>query len=367
MAVTNDLSADRRVLRHADTLAEAGCRVTLIGRELPWSKPADTRHEVVRLRLKHLRGWRFYAEFNRRLASELRRLKPDIVWANDADTLPGCHAGRRKGAALVMDAHEMFPEVPELMHKPLVRWVWRTVERSLMPRCDALLTVCDSLADHYRQELGVSMEVVRNIGRRAPVDAEPPALPGSGPVLLYQGAVNLGRGVDWAIDAMEFLPECRLVVAGAGDLLGQMQSYAASKPWAGRITFLGQLTPTALAALTPLAAVGLVMLEDMGKSYHCALPNRVGDFVQAGVPMVVSDLPEMARVVRRYHVGEVMADSGAAALADAARRVLERQWHEADFDKARADFEWDKERKRLLAVLRLAASRRGLGPIDTDL
>ena len=61
--------------------------------------------------------------------------------------------------------------------------------------------------------------------------------------LLYQGAVNLGRGVDWAIDALEYLPQCRLVVAGRGDLLQAMQTYAAAKPWADRVLFLGHVPP----------------------------------------------------------------------------------------------------------------------------
>ena len=167
----------------------------------------------------------------------------------------------------------------------------------------------------------------------------------------------MGRGVDWAIDALEWLPQCRLVVAGDGDLLEQMKAYAARKPWADRITFTGRVTPEALAALTAKADVGLVMLEDMGLSYRYALPNRVGSFVQAGVPIVVSDLPEMAAVVRRFGVGEVIEELGVKsyelrvkALAEAVERVLARKWTEADFAAAREDMDWNKEKKKLLDI-----------------
>ena len=339
MAVSNDLGTDQRVARHRQALSEAGYDVVVLGRnELP------TRHR---------RGWRFYLELNRAIARKAARLLPDIVWANDTDTLPGCYAAaRRCHAKLAMDCHELFPEVPEIRHKPLVKWVWRTTERCLMPRCDALLTVCDSIAEHYRLRYCVSMTVVRNLAQ--PLDGAPDS--GDSPVdadacykmLLYQGKVNLGRGVDWAIDALEWLEDCRLTVAGDGDLLEQMRAYAAAKPWADRIAFTGRIAPEELHRLTPRADVGLVMLEDMGLNYHYALPNRIGDFVQAGVPMVVSDLPEMSAVVKRYRIGEVMREPGAQALAESVKKVLAHGKGNYDFGAARKNMDWNKEKTKLI-------------------
>ena len=160
--------------------------------------------------------------------------------------------------------------------------------------------------------------------------------------------MNLGRGVDWAIDALEWLEDCRLVVAGDGDLLEQMKAYAASKPWADRVTFLGRIAPDTLHRLTPQADVGLVMLEDMGLSYHYALPNRIGDFVAAGVPLVVSDLPEMSAVVHRFRIGEVMSEPGARALAEAVKKVLAKGKDGYDFTPARRDMDWNKEKQKLI-------------------
>lgn len=362
MAVTNDLVTDRRVDRHCHTLTEAGYDVVLIGRELPESIPVERSYPTVRMKLRHRRGWRFYAEYNLRLAALLRKMDFDAVWANDLDTLPGCWmTARRRRCPLVLDCHEIFPEVPEIRHKPLVKAVWRTVEK-LMPRCDALLTVCNSLADYYHTKYGVKMMVVRNISGQRKVDGEKWKVE-SGKTqlstLLYQGAVNVGRGVDWAIDALEWLPECCLVVAGGGDLLAEMKAYAASKPWVNRIQFLGQVPPSELTVLTAAADVGLVMLEEMGLNYHFALPNRIGDFVAAGVPMVVSDMPEMAAVIERYGVGEVIgrlhdADgrAKAKALAEAVKKVLSREWKDSDFEEARQDMDWDKEKEKLIEIIK---------------
>ena len=361
MAATGDLMTDRRVQRHADALREAGCEVVTLGRN--------------DLGVKHRRGWMFYAEYNHRLWRRLRGEHADVVWANDADTLPGAWLGSRKGKArLVMDAHELFSEVPEIQHKALVRRVWRTVERTLMPRCDATLTVCQSIADYYGARYGVEMTVVRNVSARPTEGAAHPKVDGDADrMLLYQGCVNLGRGVDWAIDALEWLPDCRLVVAGDGDLLEEMKAYAAAKPWSDRISFTGRLMPDELERLTPQADVGLVMLEDMGVSYHYALPNRIGDFVAAGVPMVVSDLPEMAAVVRMFGVGEVIdrphgADdrAKAQALAQAVQRVLARQWSADDFAAAREDMDWNKEKQKLTAIVEKTRRRTTSTDIETS-
>lgn len=343
MAVTNDLMTDRRVKRHAATLREAGYDVLLIGRN--------------DLKLKHRRHWQFYAEYNWRLLWRLLREGMDIVWANDTDTLPACWmAARLRRKKLVMDSHEIFPEVPELVDRHRVKRVWERIEDFLLPRCDANLTVCHSVADYYLRRYGVEMAVVRNISAKPRTEypvADEGLLPASPlATLLYQGAVNKGRGVDWAIDALEMLTDCRLVVAGVGDLYDETRAYAEGKPWCDRIVFLGRLAPERLEALTPMARVGLVMLEDMGLNYHFSLPNRIGDFVAAGVPMVVSDLPEMAAVVRRFGVGEVIdkEKDKVQGLVEAVRRVMDRKWEDSDFDEARRDMDWQREKEKLLAV-----------------
>ncbi|MCR5588465.1 MAG: glycosyltransferase [Bacteroidales bacterium] len=352
---------DQRVARHIAVLRDAGCEVVTVCRtDIP---------------VRYRRGWRFYAAFNWRLwrwiRREVRSGRCDVVWANDTDTLLGCWMAVRKRRTergerrvkLVMDAHELFPEVPEIVDKPVVKWVWRMIEKWLMPQCDALITVCQSIADYYKEKYGVEMTVVRNLqgsGCQSASARQQDEAVGSkeGHVMLYAGKVNVGRGVDWAIDALEWLPECRLVVAGDGDLLEEMKEYAAQKAWADRVEFTGRLMPEEMAALTAKADVGLVMLEDRGLSYHYALPNRVGAFVQAGVPMVVSDLPEMARVVRTYGVGAVIEGkngserTNAEALVEAVKRVLAREWKEEDFVAARQDMDWNKEKVKLLECLK---------------
>lgn len=313
MAVTNDLVTDQRVDRSCMALAEAGYEVTLVGRKLRSSfAVAPRRYRTQRMRLLFHRSAFFYAEYNLRLFFKLLVAQADVFYANDTDTLLACCcAARLRHKRLVFDAHELFPEVPELVDKPQVRKVWAWVERKCLPHVDVAFTVCQSVADEYFRRYGVKMNVLRNLPDWQREDCldngnlgseqESYRLPPR--TILYQGAVNVGRGVQELIDAMEFLPECHFVVAGNGDLLETLRDYAQSKPWSERVIFLGRVEPKQLHNLTIQARLGVCLLEDLGLNYRYSLPNRIADFAQAGVPILATDFCEIRNVIETYHIG----------------------------------------------------------------
>jgi glycosyltransferase involved in cell wall biosynthesis len=125
-------------------------------------------------------------------------------------------------------------------------------------------------------------------------------------ILIYQGALNIGRGIELMIEAMRHLPEYRLVIAGFGSIEDLLQKLAAARPFAKQISFTGYLMPMELRKLTATAILGMSLEADKGASYHFALPNKLFDYIQAGVPVLVSDLPEMRAVVVEHGVGEVL-------------------------------------------------------------
>ena len=392
MAVTNDLLTDQRVDRSCRALKEAGYEVTLIGRRLPESAALEGRpYRCVRMRLLFRRSAWFYAEYNVRLLLRLLTMPADAFYANDSDTLMACcwaaRLRRRTFAGdkmrLLFDAHELFPDVPELVDKPMVRRVWQWVERRCLPRVDAAFTVSQSVADEYRRRYGVEMTVVRNLPLRIEngelrIENYPGAaalnVTGDTPaqlstvncqVVWYQGAVNVGRGVRELVDVMGRLPQCRLVVAGDGDLLESLQGYAATLPWTERVDFRGRMRPEELRKLTPTADLGVCLLEDMGLSYRCALPNRVGDYAQAGVPMVATGFEEIRRVIEEYGIGTLTEACPTVKEGEEYEQYLDRladtitttlqQWktmpqEERDrrFAQARKELCWENEKKMLL-------------------
>ena len=155
--------------------------------------------------------------------------------------------------------------------------------------------------------------------------AEPlPAEKGDGSVILYQGAVNVGRGVREVADAMEYLPQCRFVVAGDGDELEAMRHYVAALPWHDRITLLGRVEPERLHRLTVTADLGICLLEDRGLNSRYSLPNRIADFAMAGVPILATDFPEIHRVLEEYGTGTLTEPCPTVKSGEAYRQYIRR-------------------------------------------
>lgn len=391
VAVTNDLLTDQRVDRTCRTLAEAGYRVTLVGRRFRNSRTLPEReYQTNRMQLIFTKSALFYFEYNFRLFLRLLRLRPDAVWANDTDTLLACTlAARLLRRPLIFDAHELFPEVPELVGRPRVKAVWQWIEKKCLPHVKVAYTVCQSVAEEYQRRYGVEMHVVRNLQSGYSGSTQPPVgkadsihnsveqmeIPPTScsnhnghNILLYQGAVNVGRGVREAIDALEWLPEYRLVVAGDGDQRKELQAYTASLPWGERVTFTGRVEPQALHEITKSADLGLCLLEDLGLNYRYSLPNRVGDFIRAGVPLLATDFVEIRRVTEAYGTGALTEacprEKSGTGYHAYVRRLAEKidetlkTWREmpasereARFDRARRELCWEEEKKRLLAPL----------------
>lgn len=379
VSVTNDLVTDQRVHRSCMALYEAGYDVTLVGRLLPGSVPVERPYHTERMSLLFRKKAVFYAEYNIRLFLKLLFSRADVFYANDTDALPANWlAAVLLSRPIFFDAHEMFPEVPELMGRPQVKHVWSAIEDHIFPRLArrrhaAAVTVCQSIADIYKDRYGLKMNVVRNVPMFFPVDDVDVSdllapLPQGKRIVLYQGAVNIGRGLEWVIDAMPYVDNAIFVVAGVGDIYDTLVAHVrARKELHDKVFFLGRLSPSRLHALTVHADLGLQLPENRGLNYYYSLPNRIADYVQAGVPVLATDFPEIHRVVCQYGVGTLVPPQPfdarsmrseapdpkqlAATICEALDywRQMPSAEREARFAKARADLSWDNDKKILLS------------------
>ncbi|MBR5166635.1 MAG: glycosyltransferase [Salinivirgaceae bacterium] len=348
IAVTTDLNTDQRVLRIAGTLSDNGFDVMLFGRENPSSKPLNVKFQAVRCKLLASKGMMMYLLFNWRLFWYLMFHKFDLVLANDLDSLVGASlASMLKHKPLVYDSHEYFTELPELVGRRFKRRVWLAAERLFVPRASAAYTVCQSLADIYSVKYNRQFLVVRNV---------PYALPKPenvlvGKVIMYQGALNVGRGIEMMILAMQYLPDYELWIAGSGGVENDLRKLAAEQKSGGKIVFFGRLSPDELRSKTQLAVVGLSIEEDLGQNYHYALPNKLFDYIQARVPVIVSCLPEMQRVIEKYGVGEMLTERMPGGLAELIQKVVsQRDKYEEKLDIAASELNWENECKTLVDI-----------------
>ena len=194
ISVTNDLTTDQRVEKTCEALSEIGYDVVLVGRKLKTSLPIQKNYKTVRFRLLFNVGFLFYAEFNIRLFMFLLFTKKNILFSNDLDTLlPNYLLSLLQRKTLVFDSHELFSEIPELVTKPRVKNFWLYLEKKLIPKLKNVITVSNSIKNHYLNLYGISATVVRNIPKIQRIDPkEFPVNTNEKKIILYQGAVNTG-------------------------------------------------------------------------------------------------------------------------------------------------------------------------------
>lgn len=334
----------------AVSLRKMGFEPVLVGRLLPESHPVERDYQTRRMKLLFRKGPFFYFEYNLRLLFFLLKTRIDIFVANDLDTLPANFlASRIKRKPLVYDSHEYFTEVPELIGRPVVRSVWIWLEKLLVPHVDKAYTVCDSIAEVYRDLYKVDFKVVRNLPVCSKLEKTEHQVKAEGEtkVILYQGALNLGRGIESAIRAMQFLDGAELWLAGDGDIKLQLQEMVYELHLDKKVRFLGRLPLHDLHEITIQADLGISLEEDLGLNYRFALPNKLFDYIQAGVPVLVSNLPEMKRIVDQYQIGVIaethqrkeLAEVMKTALFDQEKRIVWKQ----NLPKAASELCWENE------------------------
>ena len=353
VSVTNDLVSDNRVHKVCTSLEKMGFAVLLLGRKLPNSQTLNRSYRTKRFNLLFKKGACFYAEYNFRLFLFLLSAKADVLLSNDLDSLTANYlAAKIRGKELVYDSHEYFTEVPELIERPKVQQVWEGLEKRMVPKLKHAYTVCHSIAKVYNEKYGIDFRVVRNIPHAKTINTKAPE--NEVKIILYQGAVNIGRGLKQAILAMQFIDGAKLVIAGDGDIKPQLEELVQQKNLSNKVEFTGQLPIDKLAQLTPKADLGLSIEEDLGLNYRYALPNKLFDYIQADVPVLASNLPEMKVIVQQYKIGaitttlapEILAANILDALNDSSKR---KGWHK-NLKLAAKELTWEKEEKVLQEI-----------------
>ena len=355
ISVSNDLTTDQRVMKVATSLSRNGYDVLLIGRQFKNSMPLTTDIAHKRFKLWFNRGILFYAALNVRLFLFLLFAKADIYYSNDTDTLPACFlAVKLRKKRLVFDAHELFPEVPELQNRPFTKKCWVLIENLFFPHLETAFTVCHSIADYYRQKYHIDMEVIRNTPYMQSVNQninqKKITIPGK-KIILYQGAINTGRGLEWVIDAMPFINDAVLYIIGDGDLFQILKQKVSDMKLESKVIFHGKVPGEELQQYTSSGDIGLCLLEKKGLSYYYSLPNRVFAYLHAHVPILASPFPEIARIVDTYHTGVLTDEYEPRKLANTISEMLKNPFDTNHFNEIKEKFCWETEEKTLLKHL----------------
>jgi len=407
MVVKNQLWNDARVKKEALALSEAGYRVTVVAKpeaghapREDWSgvtvlrPPKDSpAREALRERvvgasaeddeslrarlirtLRRNRLRRALTDVKRSVPWELRLLaaalsvRADVYHAHDLDTLlVGALAAGALGARLVYDAHELWLESSRyLKSTPLLhRLRYRLTERLLLPRADAVIAVTPSRGRAMRRmypEAIRRMTIVENSTPRmetlpAPRDLRGRlGIPQGAFVALYQGVICPERGLEQLLEAARRLRESSACVAIVGHdaWQGTLRRMAREMGVEDVVKFHPPVPSEELAALTVAADAGLILFRNTCLNHYYSLPNKLYEYMMAGIPIVASGFPEMGRIIGDVGCGLLVdpespeevarAIGGLAAMDPAERGAMGRRGRTAALQR----HNWEAQRDRLL-------------------
>lgn len=335
--------------RICGSLADAGYDVSLVGRKLKTSLPLSNKnYKQKRLHCWFSKGKSFYAEFNIRLFFFLLFKKADCICAIDLDTILPCYyISKFKGITRVYDAHEYFSQLDEVVSRPNIYRFWHRIEKKMIPAFKLGYTVCDSLAEEFRKNYHANYEVVRNV----PLLADRIDSKKQENVILYQGAVNKGRGLDKLVMAMRNV-NAHLWVCGDGNYMEQMKSIVETNNLNEKVTFFGMLEPAVLKAKTAQALIAINPFERLGLNQYLSLSNKFFDYIHAAIPQVTMNYPEYKKINDIYKIAELIDDLEPASISNAINKVLNDknlyQRMKENCSSAKEDLNWQKEKEKLL-------------------
>ncbi len=279
----------------------------------------------------------------------------DVVCACDLDTALAVRlAAAQKKKKSVYDAHEYFTQVPELTNRPVIQQIWERIALRTIPGFDLRYTVGDQLASIMGEKYNSKFYVIRNIASLDQRTYNSEINEDESKVLLYQGALNVGRGLEACIEAIAKLPDWSFHLAGEGDITEQLKSKAKELGVEDRVQFLGWVFSKELPALMAKAKLGINLREKGSMNDYYSLPNKFFDFIHAGLPSINMNYPEYASVNQRYPcsllIDNVSVESIVNAIQYLDHNPDQMEEMKVACKKASLEFTWEKEAGELVRL-----------------
>jgi glycosyltransferase involved in cell wall biosynthesis len=390
MHVAGEVLGDNRVLREAAALVGAGFVVSIVDVESDSTRPIEedisgicVKHIIMPAwyRTTHFRLWYFLKSALVRILTLLRlvRTSADIYHAHDIGALAACYlAARLHCKPLVFDAHELrIPELDSTYWSIYWPWMRKLLARFLvavLPRCAGVITVSPPIAQEISKRYSVpKVTVIRNVPVYRAVGKSDRlrqrlGLSPNVRIALYQGNLQPDRGLDKLIRAAAFLDRDNVIVLmgnGVGTTPSELEALISSERVADRVKVLPPVPYAELLDWTASADIGLhIFSPDYSLSIRMCLPNKLFEYLMAGLPVLTSPLDAVMEVIRTYEVGQIVsslapADIGMAINSMLADHVALARMHCNALSAAKQDLHWGKENRQLIRLYRDILATQG--------
>ena len=368
VSVSSDISTDNRVLKSCASMHDMGFDVCLIGRKKSNSISLPVKpFQIRRMKMIFQKGVLFYVMLNVRLFFMLLFKRMNGLYANDLDTLlPMYIISRIKKVPLIYDSHEIFTEVPELIHRPFKQKIWLLVERKIFKNLETIITVNESIANYYHTIYKKKIHVIRNISSKKQSEEKSIKIKEANSSkktfrLIIQGSgLNIERGIEEAVLAVINFEDVELTLVGDGDALPNVKKLINEYGLNDKVNIIGRLPYEKMMQYTKWAHVGLSLDKPTSLNYEFSLPNKIFDYIHAGTPFIASKLVEIERIVNEFKCGVIINDINPISIEKAINILKEdASYFETlckNCEKASNYLNWETESQKLKAIISSAYS-----------
>lgn len=372
MMVWNEFINDARVLKEANTLQDKGYRVTVnalkLKNETPESEELCSGIKVKRVSGKKPRGGNHRkSQFSAlikassqmfsmiKMMVRVARSKPDIIHAHDIEVLPAAwFASKLSGALLVYDAHEISTSREGF--QSMRKWIgW--IEKKLMPKANATITTTEMRAKFFSRAYSISRPIVLQNRpsyyelRNSTRIRDELSLNKSWPIVLYQGGLQAGRGLEMFVRAAQGIDDAYFVLIGSGRLEDNLKELVRELDISYKVKFIPMVPLSELPDYTASANIGVQPLQNTCLNHYSTDSNKLFEYVLAGLPVVATNFPEISKIVNQYQVG-LLTDESLEGLISVIKKLVSepqlREKYKENALKARRELCWESQETYLL-------------------
>ncbi|MEB7065719.1 glycosyltransferase [Mammaliicoccus sciuri] len=311
------------------------------------------------IKFKKIRKWFINGAIITRMIVKGYIQNADIYHANDLNTLPQaivCSKLRLKPKPLIYDSHEVQSDRTGYNPRTIKR-----IESFMLKFVDQMIVENHTRAKYNEDIYGFYPKTLYNYSEKYNIEEKPQinlhkkiGINEDEKILLYQGGLQQGRGLELLIEAMDEIEEGHLLFIGGGKLTQTLKEQAEASKQADRIHFLDKVPFQELPSYTREAYLGFQVLQNICFNHYSASSNKLFEYMMAHVPVVSCDFPEIKKVVEETNTGLVVDSHNASEIANAVNQLVKdtslRNQLSENTKQAKEIYNWNNEKSKLLEV-----------------
>jgi len=329
-----------------EKVAQIPCPVTIVPPNQKYQ--GHQRNPLKKIHREHIR--------NRDMCKAIVAQKPDIIHANDLDALiPAFMAAKKLGCGLIYDSHEVYVENFFNGGNKLYGIILKRKERNICRKVDRMICVSHAAAEYFAKEYKIPKPmVITNCSLKAEQAISAEKNPGF--EILNHGQFYAGRGYDIMVEAAKYLkdyPEIKLAMRGFGVMEQQLRDRVEELK-ADNVIFYPKVLVQELIPYASRSMVGVAMTEAICLNFKLSVSNKLFEYASAGLPVIMSDIPEHRYLNEKYQFGIVLKDNSPKTFADAVIKLYtDKDFYKNCAENAKRlseEVNWETEFGRLIVV-----------------